>query len=160
MKRLLACALVTLAGHFANAMEAKYGMAGCGVGALWMGSEHNQVFAATTNGSSFNGFAISSGTSKCDEDRRLTAARAQKNFFVENMKVLSKELAQGDGEYTRALASTFGCAEPSYRAFGAEMQRSYSEIFAQPGAEAMLKRIRAKVVENSELGATCAEASI
>jgi hypothetical protein len=134
--------------------EAKYGMAGCGLGAMAFGDK-NQVFAATTNVTGVAGFAISSGTSNCVEDPNMAAVRAQEKFFADNLKVLSKEMAQGDGEYVKALASTMGCKGSAQGAFGAEMQRSYGQIFSAPGSNAMLGRVRTLIHENRELNSNC-----
>lgn len=158
MKHLICGVLVALAAQAAHA-RMKYGMAGCGLGAVAFEDE-NALFAATTNSSSFQSFAISSGTSNCDVDRRFAAVQAQRRFFAENMKDLSKEMAQGDGQYTRAFASTLGCSEKSYAAFGRQMQASYADIFAQPGADAALLRIRSVVSEHPELGAACVDVAI
>src|SRR5689334_18178616 len=116
MKRILALLVLIGASHYALA-DAKYGMAGCGLGSMIFGDKA-QIFAATTNDIGLAGFAITSGTSNCQEDPHAAAIQAQQKFFQANLKVLSKEMAQGDGQYVRAFANTMGCKEAVYGAFG------------------------------------------
>ena len=85
----------------------------------------------------------------------MAAVHAQERFFTSNLKVLSKEMAQGDGEYVKAFASTMGCKDSVQDAFGAEMQRSYGTIFSAPGAGAMLGRVRTAIHANQELNSSC-----
>ena len=157
MRILLASAIVALASTSAFAAE-KFGMAGCGLGSMMFGPEGkgSQVSAATFNSSGANqGFGITSGTSNCMPANAAYAVRVQQEFFTENMQVLSKEMAQGRGEYVSALARTMGCKDAAHAAFANEMQKSYSYIFAAPGAVSSLERVRATIHENQELNASC-----
>ena len=143
------------AGQFANAGE-KFGMAGCGLGSMVMGpAKGGQVSAATTNELSFSGFAISSGTSNCMKENQAAAVQAQEQFFVSNLQVLSKEMAQGNGEYVSALATTLGCTKGVQDAFADQMQKSYDFIFSAPGAMSMLNRVRETVHGNKDLNNNC-----
>jgi hypothetical protein len=154
MRLLLAGLLLALGSQVANAHE-KFGMAGCGWGSMIFGTE-NQVLAATFNSSGANqGFGISSGTSNCLPANQAAAVQAQQVFFAENMQILSKEIAQGNGEYVKALAKTMGCKEESHPAFASEMQKSYSYIFSAPGAMSSLDRVRSTIHENKDLNASC-----
>ena len=59
-----------------SAFAAGYGEAGCGLGSLLFGTQSGpiQIFAATTNNSSYNqAFGITSGTSNCDAKGMLFA---------------------------------------------------------------------------------------
>jgi len=154
MKLLLTGLLLALSSQVSNAEE-KFGMAGCGLGSMMFGTS-SQVSAATFNSSGFNqGFGISSGTSNCLPANQMAAVEAQKHFFANNMQVLSKEMAQGSGEYVNALARTMGCKEESHPAFASEMQKSYSYIFSAPGAMSSLDRVRSTIHENQNLNANC-----
>jgi hypothetical protein len=137
----------------ANAAE-KFGMAGCGLGSMAFGSD-SQISAATLNATGIQGFGISSGTSNCMKENSAAAVQAQQQFFVDNMQILSKEIAQGNGEYVKALAKTMGCKEESHAAFASEMQKSYSYIFSAPGAISSLERVRSTIHENQTLNASC-----
>ena len=120
--------------------EAKlpYGMAGCGLGSMAIAPDGNQVFASTINQTSYQSFAISSGTSNCLETTKAAAFSAQQEFITTNFSILSKEIAQGDGEALKAFSNTFGCPKNSYSSFATQMQSSYSKIFAAPGSMAAL----------------------
>lgn len=153
MRLLLAGLLLAFGSQMANAE--KFGMAGCGLGSMMFGSD-SQVFAATFNSTGYNqGFGISSGTSNCMKENEAAAVEAQQQFFVNNMQVLSKEIAQGNGEYVKALAKTMGCKEESNSVFASEMQKSYSYIFSAPGAMSSLERVRSTIHENQTLNASC-----
>lgn len=138
-----------------TALARNFGMAGCGLGSQIMGPNGNQVFAATSNSTGYNqGFALSSGTSNCVSPSKMTALRAQEEFFSSNLKILSKEMAQGEGEYVKALAQTMGCKTEVHGDFAKEMQKSYQQIFSAPGAPAMLDRVRS-TVKSSTFNGSC-----
>ena len=80
---------------------------------------------------------------------------AQKQFFTDNLSTLSKEMAQGEGDSLRALSDTFGCSKDSYPAFAAQMQSSYSDIFASPGSMAALNQVQAVLKSNDDLAKNC-----
>lgn len=136
--------------------RAPYGMAGCGLGSVVIGPSGGQISAATTNGStSTQGFGISSGTSNCLEPSRAAAVEAQKQFFTENLATLSKEMAQGEGDSLRALSDTFGCSQEAYPTFAAQLQSSYSNIFAAPGSIAALSEVESVLKSNETLSSSC-----
>lgn len=138
--------------------EAKYGMAGCGLGSLVIQDHGNfpQIFAATTNNTSGNqSFGITSGTSNCTTATQMAALKAQENFVAQNLSTLSKEMAKGEGEALRSFASTFGCEEAAFSAFAETLQASYSEIYQAPGAMAVLNNIRTTLKKDAVLPAKC-----
>lgn len=154
MTRILAGLVLGLMSQAALANQ-NFGMAGCGLGSLAMGPEGNQVFAATTNATGIQGFALSSGTSNCMNPDQTAAVRAQEQFFVNNLKVLSKEMAQGEGQYVKAFAQTMGCNAAAQGEFAKEMQKSYETIFSAPGAMSMLNRVRSTIHDNATLNSNC-----
>ena len=152
--RLLLAGLLLAFGSQAFAAE-KFGMAGCGLGSMMFGSDM-QVLAATFNSTGANqGFGISSGTSNCLQENAAVALKTQQEFFATNITHLSKEMAQGNGDYVRAFAKTMGCNEAINNAFASEMQKSYDYIFSAPGAMASLERVRATIHSNKDLNANC-----
>lgn len=154
MRYVLGALLLVAGSQVASA--ANYGMAGCGLGSLVFDSEGSQISAGTTNALGYNqGFAISSGTSNCVDANGAAQISAQEKFFAANLKTLSRELAQGDGEYVRALARTMGCSDAVHGAFGAEMQKQYSYIFSAPGAMSMLGRVRSTIHSSKDLNGSC-----
>lgn len=154
MNKVVAGLLLGLVSQAALANQ-NFGMAGCGLGSMAMGPSGTQVFAATTNGTGSQGFAISSGTSNCVTADKAAQVRAQEQFFVDNLKILSKEMAQGQGEYVKAFAQTMGCSTSAQGEFAKEMQKSYGNIFSAPGAMSMLSRVRSTIHENATLNSNC-----
>ena len=141
---------------FAASAKTPYGMAGCGLGSVLMGSEGGQLSASTTNGSSFNQtFGITSGSSNCLETSKAAALNAQQEFMYNNYGLLAKEIAQGDGEALRAFANTFGCSKEIYSNFATKMQGSYSKIFSAPGSMAALSVVQGEIRDNTQLSQSC-----
>lgn len=141
---------------FAAHAKTPYGMAGCGLGAAVMGSDGNQVLASTTNATSLNQtFGITSGTSNCLQASKAVALNAQQEFMSENYALLSKEMAQGDGETLRAFSNTFGCNKDSYKNFATQMQNSYPKIFSVPGSMAALNVVQDEIKNNAQLSHAC-----
>lgn len=136
--------LVLLVAGFAMASSAaNYGMAGCGLGSIVMGSKGSQVSAATTNGTSYSQmFGITTGTSNCAEDG-VALRQSEVNSFAEaNFESLKSEMAQGSGENLEVLASLMGC---DAAVMGSSVRASYGSIFDRsdvtPGL--MLDRVEA-----------------
>src|SRR5258708_8959462 len=89
----------------------KYGAAGCGLGSMIISSGGIvQIFAATTNGTSANQtFAITSGTSNCDDsDGGEDSARV---FVQTNRIALAKDISRGNGETIDDLPAIAGCTD-------------------------------------------------
>lgn len=136
--------LVLLVAGFAMASSAaSYGMAGCGLGSILMGTKGSQVSAATSNGSSGSQlFGITTGTSNCAEDG-VALRNSEVNSFAEaNFESLKSEMAQGKGENLEVLASLMGC---DAAAMGSTVRADFSSIFDRadvtPGQ--MLDRVEA-----------------
>ena len=103
-----------------------YGPAGCGLGSLIFepDSGFTQIFAATTNGTSGNQtFAISTGTSNCDDSSGGTASA--KAFVETNRAAIAKDIARGRGETLASLSELAGCSG----AVGATLQKNFKQIF-------------------------------
>jgi len=154
--------MVLLAGIIALVPQAqanKFGMAGCGLGTFIFspgGGWFGQTSAATTNATFFNqGFGITSGTSNCLPPGKMAQVKAQQQFLVDNLPVLSKEMAQGEGEYLQVFSQTMGCQPSAYPKFTEQMQQSYPKIFRAPGAMAVLSAIRKEIKSNQFLNSHC-----
>lgn len=114
-----------------SAVAAPYGPAGCGVGAMVIGSKAGfmQIFAGTTNGLSGNqSFGITSGTLGCDVDGGDKAAA----FIEANREALAKDSAKGAGETIANLTALAGCSDAA--AVGATLQANFDKIFPNAGA--------------------------
>ena len=119
----------------------RYGMAGCGLGALAFEGENDkvsQVLAATTNGTfGTQTFGITSGTSECTTDGVIKSERAREAFAEANFESLTREMAQGEGEHLRAFASLMGCSDGSFGDFSRLTQRQYAHIVPHDGTTAV-----------------------
>ena len=156
---LLVCvSLLTLMSGTEARAERAYGMAGCGVGALILGpkgGKFKQLSAATTNGSFSQFSAISSGSSGCKPDEKTAQMMKQEHFVVTNLGTLSKDMAQGEGESLVALSETFGCPADIQQDFNAALKSDYANVFAAPGAIAVLDQTRIALLRDPEFTANC-----
>jgi hypothetical protein len=114
-----------------SGFEPSYGMAGCGLGSMLIGSKPGivQIFAATTNG--FLGtqtFGITSGTSNCGTSSGATAST--KNFVETNRAVVAKDIARGQGETIATLSTLAGCRDTQQ--VGSSLQKNFKRIFPDP----------------------------
>ena len=105
----LAVAVAAGATHAAN-----YGMAGCGLGAVVMGKDGNQILAATTNGLlGSQTFGITTGTLNCTRDGALVKNHEAEAFAEANYATLMRQVATGQGEHLAGFASLVGCQADS-----------------------------------------------
>jgi len=107
----------------------RYGTAGCGLGSIVMGAGggFNQVFAATTNGTSgTQTFGISTGTSNCAPSSSLSSSNRVTEFAAANRMGLETDIARGSGESLTALSTLMGC---NSQKLGAGLQKNYGRIF-------------------------------
>jgi hypothetical protein len=160
MKKYMLTLGVTLC--FASpAFAAGYGDAGCGLGSLIFGSTPGpvQIFAATTNATSYNqALAITSGTSNCDKESALQTAKEenQLRFVNANFPSLVKEMATGKGEQLATLAGMLGCSAAAPE-FGRYTQDHYEAIFASAHTTSseMLVAVKDGINKNPVLAASC-----
>lgn len=107
---------------------------GCGLGKLaWAETSQNesiggQVMMATTNGTGFQTFAISSGTSGCTNDGKIFASEKVNVFTALNFDNLSQEMAQGQGEHLTSLATLMGIPQEQHQEFFAMTQEKYTAL--------------------------------
>lgn len=146
-KRLLSLAavstLVLAAGHGVARADG-YGAAGCGLGAMLIGSKPGfmQVFAATTNGILGNQtFGISSGTLGCGAAPAPAVASA-KAYVETNRQSFAKDVARGQGETIVNLSQLAGCADNA--AVAAKLQANFKTVF--PTANASDAQVSASAV--------------
>jgi hypothetical protein len=126
---LTVVSLCTL-GLVINAIAADtYGKAGCGLGSMAFGDNPKwwaQTFAATTNGTFANQtFAITSGTSNCDQAK--PGKKSAKAFIETNREALAKDISKGNGETIRNLAKIGECSDSNL--VGEKLQMNFSRIF-------------------------------
>lgn len=141
MKKLVVLALVAALPMMASAQGKKqslhdqftgqgYGMAGCGLGSIVFGQQKGmvQVVAATLNGTGYQTFAISTGTSNCSEPGIFAKAT---EYIETNKIVLEKDIVRGEGESLASLSQVLECKNGD---FGPSMKKNYVSNFPQGGA--------------------------
>jgi hypothetical protein len=139
----------------------RYGMAGCGLGALAFEGQNDkvsQVLAATTNGTfGTQTFGITSGTSECTTDGVIRSERAQEAFAEANFESLTREMAQGEGEHLRAFAALMGCSDTSFSDFGRLTQRQYTQIVSHDAITAveLIDAVQRSIIGDPVLSRTC-----
>lgn len=115
MKKTLLGALVLTAALASNANA--YDSTGCGLGSMaWRGQNGviPQILAVTTNGTFGNQtFGISSGTSGCDPEGRITGGTQKMilSFLENNMDQFAIDVASGEGETLTTLAGIMNMDE-------------------------------------------------
>lgn len=106
---------------------------GCGLGYMAFPNQDTvleQVFAATTNGTSGNQtFGISSGTSNCDKPSEWASNERLNLFVAENMDNLAGDIAKGQGEYLSTLAVLMEIPEETRPDFYSKLQDNFSSIY-------------------------------
>jgi hypothetical protein len=135
MKKLIAISVLALVlvgalGLVVNSFaKDTYGKAGCGLGSMLFGDNPKwwaQTFAATTNGTSANQtFAISSGTSNCDQSK--PGKKSAKAFIETNREALAKDISKGAGETIQSLSKIGECTDSN--AVGEKLQKNFTSIF-------------------------------
>ena len=123
-----AASMLFVAAH-GTAKADGYGSAGCGLGAMLIGSKPGivQIFAATTNGIFANQtFGISSGTLGCGASPAAGMASA-KSYVETNRQSFAKDVARGQGETIANLSQLSGCADSA--AVAAKLQANFKTVF-------------------------------
>jgi hypothetical protein len=121
----------------------KYGLAGCGLGALIFESQPGgvQILAATTNSTSYSQtFGITSGTSNCGAP---AFASGTKNFVDANREMVAKDISRGQGEAIGALTQLNLCEDSSK--VGSALQKRFGEIF--PTQDVTNEKVTAEILK-------------
>ena len=113
MKKLLRVAAISMIPFMASAHDST----GCGLGSMaWRGQQGivPQLLAVTTNGSfGTQTFGISSGTSGCDQNGRITGGTGKMlvQFMENNMEQYAFDSSRGQGETLYTVAGILGVSE-------------------------------------------------
>lgn len=132
MKKLvLSAGLIGLFGAAAYAAGG-YGSAGCGLGSLvFQKNDGTQILAATTNGTfGSQTFGITFGTSNCNSQGMVKISMARQSFIEANYKDLSRDAANGSGEYVNSLARLYGYSQKDEAGFAQLLQKNHAAVFA------------------------------
>lgn len=104
-----------------------YGLAGCGLGSIVFGPKPGmiQVVAATLNGTGYQTFAITTGTSNCDQSEMSMAAAA---YIEVNREIVMKDAARGEGENISNLGTIYQCSDIAL--FNTKVKENFGKIFS------------------------------
>ena len=137
-KSLLALAAVAAVSLSANAHAVD--STGCGLGSLaWRGQQGMvpQVLAVTTNGTFGNQtFGITSGTSGCDPQGRVTGGTGRMTlaFLENNLEQFAMDASAGHGETIDTLA---GILNVDSEKLGEVAKTNFASLFPDENADAV-----------------------
>lgn len=138
MKKSLALALVCSVAFMSNANA--HDSTGCGLGSMaWRGQSGivPQVAAVTTNGTFGNQtFGITSGTSGCDPNGRITGGTQKMvlSFLENNMEQFAMDAAAGEGETLTTLA---GIMHMDEKYVSEKTYENFAYLFADENIDAV-----------------------
>jgi len=133
MRKIVICALAfgLLASGEALA-QTRPNNVGCGLGSMvWEGAEGvgPQIFAATTNGTfGTQTFGISSDTSGCAPNGKVSLNQKTAMFIGPNMNRLAQDMSRGEGETLASLADVMRIEPGDRTAFFAATQKNFDRI--------------------------------
>ncbi len=109
----------------AKAFTREYGLAGCGLGSIVFGDKPGfiQVVAATLNGTGYQTFGITTGTSNCGNGGKMGAYE----FIKANKVALASEISRGQGEAIESLSKILDCSDS--KAVGSILQKNFINIY-------------------------------
>lgn len=154
MKKLIFTSVAVLAFIGMSHMASAHDSTGCGLGSMaWRGQSGAipQVLAVTTNGIFGNQtFGISSGTSGCDPNGRITGG-TQKMFFTfleNNMDQYAFDASRGSGETLTTIAGILNVPEEQVAAVS---QEHFNELF--PNENVQVIAVATKLLDLLEIQA-------
>jgi len=107
-------------------------MAGCGLGYVLFSHSDNQppiqILGATVNATGMPTFGMTSGTSGCTEDGAVKFVKEVEVYAEINMKDLSRDMVNGQGEYLSAFARLLGVKAEKQAEFGAFVRSNYGAL--------------------------------
>ncbi len=129
MKKFLTCA--AFVAVFGASQAFALDSTGCGLGSIIFKGQIGtvpQLLAVTTNGSfGTQTFGISSGTSGCDQNGRVSGGTGKIFAFLEkNLEQFAIDAANGQGETIEAIAALTG---KSSETVGAVVKENFAFIF-------------------------------
>ena len=135
-----------------TARAQSYGMAGCGLGSLLIKDNTTlmQVIAATLNGTGYQTFGITSGTSNCTSGGVVKAQREQAAFAEVNFQDLKRNMATGGGEFLTSFSSLLGCEESAKPVLAKMTQDQVRENPADRGDVARSARREREVADQGD----------
>ena len=138
MKKILTAVVLCAGLGLATSAHAVDSTGGCGLGSMaWRGQSGiiPQSLAITTNNTFANNtFGITSGTSGCDPNGRITGGtgRMVLAFLEDNMEQFAMDAAAGEGETIETLA---GMMNVDSKTLGKDLQQNFAYIFDNDNVE-------------------------
>jgi len=133
VKKILVIAVAVIAVASFSTVYAGQMNTGCGLGSIvWKGKSGllTDVCAVTTNGTSGSQtFGITSGTSNCGSTSSTASNEQINRFMADNLDSLTRDIAQGNGEYLSTFATLMQVNENERAAFNTKLQSNFSRIF-------------------------------
>lgn len=111
----------------------------CGVGSMVFAGKKGvapQVLAMTTNGTFYQSFAVTSGTSGCTQDGVVASNWKMAAYIDGNKSKLAMDMSKGSGETLDSLASLIGIKEADRVAFNRVTKENFAKIFVGEQASA------------------------
>lgn len=105
----------------------------CGVGSKLFNGQSGlfpQVLAVMTNGTFFQTFAMTSGTSGCTQSGTVKSAWMTAAFVGGNMNKLALDMSRGEGESLDSLSHLVGVQSEDKAQFASVLKDNFSEIFS------------------------------
>ncbi len=140
-----------------SAFKREYGLAGCGLGSVIVGKQGGQVFAATTNGTSYNqSLGITFGTLNCVDGPVAEVAGNLDKFIIANRTSLQIDVVKGQGETLAAVHQILGC-QVDETAFNSTLKSNYKKIFSSQELKAneLSDNLINVIQSNDELSKKC-----
>ena len=140
MKKIYLLSAVAAGVLALSANAQAYDSTGCGLGSMaWRGQSGivPQVLAATTNGFfSTQTFGISTGTSGCDPNGRVSGGTGKMllAFLENNMEQFALDAAAGQGETLVTVAGILNVDEAS---LAGKLQSNFGVLFASNDVDAV-----------------------
>ena len=155
MKKLLV--VVSVAALFpVTAMAAgENNIGNCGWGSKLFDGQSGvapQVLAVTTNGTFGNQtFGITSGTSGCTQDGKVTSSWKTSLFIDGNKEALARDMSVGGGEALDSLALLMGVEAQDRDAFNRAAKSNMGRIFAKDGTPEIMAALRQVLANDAQL---------
>lgn len=140
MKNILLASVVLGAALIISAPSEAIDSTGCGLGSMaWRGQSGivPQILAVTTNETFGNQtFGITSGTSGCDPNGRITGGtqRMVLAFVENNMEQIAMDVAAGEGETLETLA---GIMNVDSKVLAEKTHQQFAMIFPNQDVDAL-----------------------
>lgn len=140
MKKVILTSVAALSIALMPMMAKAYDSTGCGLGSMaWRGQSGTvpQILAATTNGLfGSQTFGITSGTSGCDPNGRITGGTGKMiaMFLENNLEQYAFDASRGQGETIRTLA---GIANVSEEKVASISKEHFNELFPDENVDSI-----------------------